>query len=128
LSFLPDFVLSAAAPRNWLDSKPNVIMLCSPASVQAAHGPVGAHHRIPIALVNRITDDSIDELLADWGSRIRNAREAKGMSQEELGRAVGVGQSSVGHWERGMHEPAIWFKLALADVLGITPRKLFGWP
>ena len=76
MSFLRDFVLRAAAPRNWLDSKPNVIMLCSPASVQAAHGPVGVHHRIPVALVNRITDDSIDELLADWGSRIRNAREA----------------------------------------------------
>jgi DNA-binding XRE family transcriptional regulator len=85
-------------------------------------------HRIPIFLVNRVTDDSIDDILEDWGHRIRKAREAKGLSQSELGKAVGVGQSSVGHWENGLNEPAIWFKLALADVLRVPLRKLFGWP
>jgi DNA-binding transcriptional regulator YiaG len=53
--------------------------------------------------VNRVTDESIDELLADWGKHIRRAREAQGMSQAQL--AKGATQPTVNHWEQGRREP-----------------------
>jgi len=76
--------------------------------------------RVPSHLVDRVTEQSIDELLANWGERIRKARESRGMSQGALAEALGVRQPAVSHWEQGRREPSIWYKLALADVLAVS--------
>lgn len=39
------------------------------------------------------------------GDEIRRARERAGMTQEQLGAAVGVSLRTVGNWERGAHVP-----------------------
>lgn len=35
------------------------------------------------------------------GARIRALREARGLTQEQLASALGVGQRTIGNWERG---------------------------
>ena len=39
------------------------------------------------------------------GDEIRRLREARGLTQEQLAKAIGVGARSVGNWERGVTIP-----------------------
>lgn len=39
------------------------------------------------------------------GRQIRQAREARGLTQEQLAQAIGVGMRTVGNWERGETVP-----------------------
>jgi len=39
------------------------------------------------------------------GEQIRQARERRGLTQEQLAQAIGVGQRTVGNWERGATVP-----------------------
>lgn len=59
------------------------------------------------------------------GDRIRSAREAKGWTQPELGKAVGVSKSAVSQWEKGA---VLNLKLgnlfAVAEVLGKSVQDL----
>ena len=54
------------------------------------------------------------------GSRIRDLREASGLSQTALGEIVGVTQQSVYAWERDISLPDIMSLQALADNYGVT--------
>lgn len=42
----------------------------------------------------------------DHSGQISAARKAKGLSQAELGRLLGVDQVQVSRWERGLHRPS----------------------
>lgn len=59
------------------------------------------------------------------GSQITKFRKAKGMTQEELGRAVGVSTQAVSRWECG-GAPDITLLPAIADHLGVSVDALFG--
>ena len=51
--------------------------------------------------------------------QIRDARRARGWSQEELGRRIGVAKSTVANWESGRREPD-WNMIAqLLRLLGL---------
>ena len=64
----------------------------------------------------------------DIGDRIRQLREEKGMTLEELGNKVGVGKSTVRKWEIGMIENMRRDKIAkVAAALDVTPDYLIGW-
>jgi len=64
----------------------------------------------------------------DIGDKIRQLREAKGMTLEELGNKVGVGKSTVRKWETGMIENMRRDKIKkVADALDTTPEYLMGW-
>lgn len=64
----------------------------------------------------------------DIGDRIRQLREEKGMTLEELGNKVGVGKSTVRKWETGMIENMRRDKIAkVAAALDVTPDYLIGW-
>ena len=56
--------------------------------------------------------------------KIRALRESKGMTQTELAEALGVDQTTVSAWERGVPEPTLANLRRLADVLGIAPGDL----
>lgn len=56
--------------------------------------------------------------------KIRAFREAKGPSQKELAEALGVDQSAISAWERGIAEPTMFNFRRLASVLGVEPREL----
>lgn len=59
------------------------------------------------------------------GSQIVKFRKAAGMTQEELGRSVGVSTQAVSRWECG-GTPDVTLLPAIADRLGVTVDALFG--
>ena len=59
------------------------------------------------------------------GSQISKFRKAAGLTQEDLGRAVGVSTQAVSRWECG-GAPDITLLPAVADKLGVTIDALFG--
>lgn len=59
------------------------------------------------------------------GDKIRNARLKKGMTQEELGNALGVQKSAIAKYENGrvVNIKRTTLK-AISDILGIAPSEL----
>lgn len=60
------------------------------------------------------------------GDNIRWRREAKGMTQQELGNRCGVSDAMVCFYERGQRMPSLPTAAALADALGCTVDELLG--
>ena len=59
------------------------------------------------------------------GDKIRNARINKGMTQEELGNALGVQKSAIAKYEKGRVVNIKRSTLKkLSDILGIAPSEL----
>ena len=59
------------------------------------------------------------------GDKIRNARISKGMTQEELGNALGVQKSAIAKYEKGRVVNIKRSTLKkLSDILGIAPSEL----
>lgn len=61
----------------------------------------------------------------DLSRTIADAREARGMNQSELARAVGVSPQAVQKWESGLSVPRPSKLKTISDVLGISMRSLF---
>lgn len=59
------------------------------------------------------------------GEKIRQLRERAGLSQKQLAEALGLDQSSVSLWERGITAPTVGTIYRLASVLGCHPGDLF---
>jgi transcriptional regulator with XRE-family HTH domain len=60
--------------------------------------------------------------------RIKELRQERGLTLEQVAVAVGVGRSTVRKWETGMIANMKRDKIAdLAKVLGTTPGYLMGW-
>ena len=55
-----------------------------------------------------------------YAERIRMLRLRAGLSQQELGRQLGVSAVAVGKWERGQTQPDIHALSRMADILGTT--------
>ena len=62
------------------------------------------------------------------GEQIARYRKALGMTQEDLGRAVGISAQAVSRWECG-GAPDVTLLPAVADALGVTTdgRAASGW-
>ena len=58
------------------------------------------------------------------GEIIKAARLAKGMRQDDVGKAFGVTKSAVAQWESGKNVPDGRKLHRLADLLGIEPATL----
>jgi transcriptional regulator with XRE-family HTH domain len=67
-------------------------------------------------------------VLAAPGARIREARSSAGLSQESLGEQIGVGRSTVGHWETGHADPGVTGLLRIAEALGVAAASLLPDP
>ena len=61
------------------------------------------------------------------GERIKIAREAAGMTQEQLGRMLGVTGVSVMRYEKNTRQPRMEQLREIADVLGVTVGYLLGY-
>ena len=60
--------------------------------------------------------------------RIKELRQEKGLTLEQVADIVGVGKSTVRKWETGMIANMKRDKIAsLAQALGTTPAYLMGW-
>ena len=63
------------------------------------------------------------------GRRIKELREQLGWSQEKLGVAIGIDESSsrarISRYELGVHEPPVPTARAIADALGVPLAYLY---
>ncbi|HEX3578085.1 MAG TPA: helix-turn-helix transcriptional regulator [Thermoanaerobaculia bacterium] len=71
----------------------------------------------------RAKRDRLPEAIA-FGKRLRQLREAKGWTLEELGEAAGMNELQVGHIERGASDPKLSTITKLAKAFGITASEL----
>lgn len=65
-----------------------------------------------------------DSALIQFGNRVRELREAKGLSQEELADLGRIHRTYLGGIERGERNPTLLSLLKLAKALDISPAKL----
>jgi transcriptional regulator with XRE-family HTH domain len=61
-----------------------------------------------------------------FGPKLRELREAAGLSQKELAERSGLSQNGISHWERGDREPGWSAVLALAEALGVDVSAFVG--
>ena len=59
-------------------------------------------------------------------SAIARARIDKGMTQAQLGAAIGVGKTQIANWETGYRNPKMQSLMKIADVLGVDWTTLIG--
>lgn len=62
--------------------------------------------------------------MAKW---VRDARKARGWTQDQLGDAIGVTKGNVSHWETGKHDPSFLQLLMIRDKIR-NARRAFSWP
>ena len=60
------------------------------------------------------------------GARLRLARQARGLSQQQLAGVAGVTRQAVSAVESGHSDPSLRVALGLAQALGMTVEELFG--
>src|SRR5437773_1734684 len=60
------------------------------------------------------------------GARLRLARQARGLSQQQLAGVAGVTRQAVSAVESGHSDPSLRVALGLARALGMTVEELFG--
>ena len=61
-----------------------------------------------------------------FGACLKQAREAKQMSQEALAEALGVSRTMVQKWERGECHPTVNRLQTIASALGVSQAMLLG--
>ncbi|RME57402.1 XRE family transcriptional regulator [Candidatus Parcubacteria bacterium] len=62
-----------------------------------------------------------------FGSAVRNARKAAGLTQEALAFRAGLDRSYIGGIERGERNPTLSVIEKIADGLGISVAELFSY-
>lgn len=58
--------------------------------------------------------------------RIKEARKARGLTQQQLGELCGVTRQAVYYWESGMREPSLEASVCLAKNLELNIFELIG--
>ncbi len=65
-------------------------------------------------------------MLKNLGERIKEQRELSGETQKELANSIGVAQSAVSQWEKGIIEPKATYLKAISLHYNITSDYLLG--
>lgn len=60
------------------------------------------------------------------GKRIKELRIENGLSQQALGKEIGVSQKAVDYWERGVNEPKASYIVLLAEKFNVSADYLLG--
>lgn len=76
-------------------------------------------------LSNRL-NRSIRNMIKNLGDRIRKQRELAGETQKELAEGIGVAQSAVSQWEKGINEPKATYLKAISLRYNVTSDYLLG--
>ncbi len=58
-------------------------------------------------------------------NRIRELREKKGITQEQLGEMVGTSRQAINAIETGKYEPSIWIAYSVSKVFGLSIEEVF---
>lgn len=59
------------------------------------------------------------------GEKIKERREAAGMSQKQLAAMIGVDASTISLWENDLTNPKMGNLVKLAEIFGCKPGDLF---
>ena len=59
------------------------------------------------------------------GTKIKELRLEKGLSQQKLGKAIGVSQKAIDYWERNVNEPKASYIIALVKTFDISFDDFF---
>lgn len=70
------------------------------------------------------TTSQVADFYGEFGSRVRQAREAQRLSQAELARRIELSRTSVTNIERGTQRVPLHYLITIADALGVTPMTL----
>ena len=70
-------------------------------------------------LVSRDAND-----VYEIGNKIREAREAQGMSQDDLADVMETDRGTISRYERGLHEMSILTFIRFSEALNTKPEKL----
>ena len=68
-----------------------------------------------------------NNILKQFGARIRQLRKQKGFSQEQLAELTGFHRNYIGMVERGERNPALVNIQAFAKVFGLSISELFNF-
>ena len=68
-----------------------------------------------------------NNILKQFGARIRQLRKQKGFSQEQLAELTGFHRNYIGMVERGERNPALVNILVFAKVFGLSISELFNF-
>jgi len=60
----------------------------------------------------------------EFGKRLREARERKGLTQLELAKLANLGESTISFYELGRREPNYDILIRLAEILEVSPNYL----
>jgi transcriptional regulator with XRE-family HTH domain len=71
---------------------------------------------------------SEETFIANLGIHIRQLREKKGMSQQDLADDCGITQNQVGRIERAEINTTIKTLVRIANTLDVEPKELFDFP
>jgi len=66
----------------------------------------------------------MDEFYEAFGERVRKARAAQGLNQQELGSAVGLNRTSISNIEKGRQRVALHMLFEFAAALRVEPESL----
>ncbi len=58
--------------------------------------------------------------------RLKELRKQRRLTQKEVGEKVGVSQTAVGFWEKGIKEPGVQTLYRIADLFGVSLDYLTG--
>ena len=61
-----------------------------------------------------------------FGEKIRNARKALGLTQRQLADRLGVSNTSISNWEKGLSRPDVDMIQKLCEVLRLQPNDFYG--
>jgi len=73
---------------------------------------------------NAAADMRAEQISAVFGQVLREQRNTKGLSQEELALAADVDRTFVSQMERGIRQPTITTLMKLAEALGVQAAVL----
>ena len=61
----------------------------------------------------------------DWKNRIKELRESKGLTQEQLGELVGASRQAINAIETEKFEPSIWLAYDISQIFGCSIEEVF---
>lgn len=63
----------------------------------------------------------------EFGQRLKAARQAIGMTQQEIAQRLGLTRNGYQFYELGKRDPSLPKLMQLCKVLNVSPNELLGW-
>ena len=64
--------------------------------------------------------------MESFAHRLKELREEKGVTQQEIGSLVNMSKMAISHWEKGHSEPSIAQLIVLSNYFEVTVDYLIG--